>query len=97
MAHRLAYRIIAVVVRPHCSNNFFSETAWPIKTKFHVEPPWEVGTKVYINYPGHMTEKAALSIYNKYLKNLPLQNQKSYDLKTWHAASETQTLQSLFK
>ena len=23
------------------SSNIFSETAWPIKAKLHVEPPWE--------------------------------------------------------
>ena len=30
----------------------------------------------------------------KILKNLLLQNQKSYDLETWHVASGTQALQS---
>ena len=43
------------VVRPHFSNIFSSEKAWPIKAKFYVEPPWGGGTKVYINDPGHMT------------------------------------------
>ena len=62
------------------SNIFSSETAWPIKAKFHVEPPWEGRTKVYINGPGHMTKMAAMPIYGN-LKNLLLQNQKSYDLK----------------
>ena len=32
------------------SNIFSSETAWPIKAKFHVEPPREGGTKVYIKW-----------------------------------------------
>ena len=79
------------------SNVFFSETAWPINAKFYVEPPWEVRTKVYINDPGHMTKVAAMPIYGKNLKNLLLQNQKSYDLGTWHVASGTQALQSLYK
>ena len=55
----------SVVVRPHFSNIFSSETAWPIKAKFYVEPPWEGGTKVYINGPGHMTKMAATPIYGK--------------------------------
>ena len=33
----------------------------------------------------------------KTFKNLLLQNQKSYDLETWHVASGTQALQSLYK
>ena len=33
----------------------------------------------------------------KTLKNLLLQNQKSYDLETWHVASRTQGLQSLYR
>ena len=58
-----------------------------------MEPPWEGGTKVYINGPGHMTKMAAMPIYGKKLKNLLLQNHKSYDLETWHVASGTQALQ----
>ena len=68
--------------RPLFSNVFSSETTWPIKAKFYVEPPWEGRTKVYINGPGHMTKMAARPIYGKNLKNLLLQNQKSYDLET---------------
>ena len=79
------------------SNVFSSETARPIKAKFYVEPPWQGGKKVYINGPGHMTEMAAMSIYSKTFKNLLLQNHKSYDLETWHVASGTQALQSLYK
>ena len=54
--------------RPHFSNIFSSETAWPIKAKFYVEPPWGGGTKVYINDPGHMTMMAATPIYGKTLQ-----------------------------
>ena len=78
------------------SNIFSSETAWTIKAKFYVEPPWEGGTKVDIKGPGHMTKMATMPIYGKNIKNL-LQNQKSYDLETWHVASGTQALQSLYK
>ena len=83
--------------RPPFSNVFSSETAWPIKAKFYVEPPWEGQTKVCINGPGHMTKMAAIPIYCKSLKNLLLQNQKFYDLDTWHVASGTQALHSLYK
>ena len=60
------------VVRPSftLSNNFSSETAWPIKAKFYVEPPWEGVTKVCINGPGHMTKMAAMPIYGKNLKKI---------------------------
>ena len=86
----------SVVRRPSTFSNIFSsETAWPIKAKFYVEPPWEGGTKVCINGPGHMTKMAAMPIYDKNLKNLLLQNQKSYDLETWHVASRTQAVHSL--
>ena len=52
------------------------------------------GEKVYINGQGHMAKMAATPIYGKNL----LQNQKSYhDLETWHVASGTQGLQSLYK
>ena len=33
----------------------------------------------------------------KTFENLPLQNWMSYDLETWHVASGTQALQSLYK
>ena len=49
-------------------SNIFSETAWPIKAKFHVEPPWEGGKKVYINGSGHMTKMIVMPIYGKNLK-----------------------------
>ena len=62
-----------------------------------MEPPWEGGTKVYINGPGHMTKLAAMPIYGKNLKNILLQNQKSYDLETWHVASGTQALLPAFQ
>ena len=54
-------------ILPLFSNLFFSETAWPINAKFHVEPFWEGDTKVYINGPGHMTKMAAMLIYGKNL------------------------------
>ena len=65
---------------PLFSNTFLSETAWPIRPKFYVEPPWEGGKKIYINRLGHKTKMAAMPKLIKTLKNLLLQNQKSYDL-----------------
>ena len=62
-----------------------------------MEPPWEGRTNVYINGPGQMTKMADMPIYGKNLKNLLLQNRKSYDLETWHVASVIQALQRLYK
>ena len=53
------------VVRPQCSNIFFSETAWPIKAKFYVEPPWVGGTIFCSRHLGHMTKMAAMPIYGQ--------------------------------
>ena len=50
------------------NKHLLSETAWPIKAKFHVEPPWEGGKKFYINGSGHMTKMIAMPIYGKNLK-----------------------------
>ena len=59
---------------------------------------WEVGKKVYINGQGHMTKMAAMLIYMvKTFKNRLLQNQKSYDVETWHIALGAQALQNLYK
>ena len=44
-----------------------SETAWPIKAKFHVEPPGEGGTQVCINGPGHKTKLATMPICGRNL------------------------------
>ena len=57
----------------------------------------EVRKKIYINDTGHMTKMAAMLIYGKNLQNIVLQKRKSYDLETWHAASEIQALQSIYK
>ena len=63
-----------------------------------MEPPWEEGKKVNINGTGHKTKIAAMPIYDKKnLKSILFQNEKSYDLETWHVALGTQALQSLYK
>ena len=43
-----------------------------------------------------MTKMAAMTINSKTFKNL-LQNQKAYDFETWHEASGSRALQSLYK
>ena len=62
-----------------------------------MEPPWGGGTKVCINGPGHMTKMAAMPIYGKNLKKSSSPEPESYDLETWHVASGTQALHSLYK
>ena len=79
--------------RPQCSTIFSSKSPLPIIAKFYVEPPWEVGGQSYINgrSASHMAKMAAMPIYGN-----NLQNRKSYDLETWHAASGTQALQFVY-
>ena len=62
---RPSVRPSSSVVRPQCSNIFFSETAGPIKAKFYVEPPWVGGTIFCSWHLGHMTKMAATPIYGK--------------------------------
>ena len=78
-------------------SNISSETAGPIKAKFHVAPPWDGGTKVCSNGPCHMTKMTVMPIYGKNLKNLLLRNQKAYDLEILYVASVAQVLPSLYK
>ena len=47
--------------------NIFSQTAWSIKAKFHVEPSLEEGNN-YIACLGHMNKKVAMPIYGKIFK-----------------------------
>ena len=87
-----------VVRCPHTLNIFSSETAWPIKVKFHMEPPWDRGTRVCSNGPGHMTKMTATPIYSKNLKkNILLQNQKADDLESRYVALDARVLPNLFK
>ena len=68
------------------SNLFCLEIARPSEAKLHVEPPWNRRMKVRSNGPGHMTNMAAMLIYDKHLKNLFLCNQMADDLESWYAA-----------
>ena len=43
----------------------FSETAWPVKTKFYMKHLKEGGTNVCMNNLGHMTKMGAMPIYGK--------------------------------
>ena len=49
------------------SNFFFLETAKLIEAKCQTEPPWDRGTKVCSNAPVHMTNMAAMPIFDKNL------------------------------
>ena len=85
-------RRLSSVVRPQF------QMSSPLKPLFMLSILGKGQKKVYINGPGHMTKMAAMPIYIvKTFKNLLLQNQKSYDLETWHVASGTQVLQNLYK
>ena len=101
MVRRPSSVVVRPSVRPSVRSQFQKSSPLKLlgqsKPIFFVEPPWEGGKKVYINGSGHMTKCAAMPIYGKDLKNFLLQNQKSYDLETWHVASRTQALQSLYK
>ena len=48
----------------------FSETTWPIETKFHMTTPYDWLAKTYINCNGHMTKMATMPIYGKNYLNL---------------------------
>ena len=52
-------------------NIFYSETAWPIKAKKHVEAPRDRGMKVCITCPRHMAKMSTLQIYGKSLLKSP--------------------------
>ena len=45
----------------------FSETTWPIETKFHMATPYDWLAKTYTNCYGHMT---IMPIYGKNSLNL---------------------------
>lgn len=49
------------------SDLFFSETSRSFETKDHKIAYRKMGIKVYTNEPGHITNLAAISIYNKNL------------------------------
>ena len=61
-----------------------------------MEPPCDRGTKVCSNGPGHMTNMAAMPIFNNLKKSL-LWNQKADDLEGLYAALSTPVLPGLFK
>ena len=51
-----------------------------------MQPPGKALEKNYILVPGHMTMMAAMPIYNKILKNLPVHNHLADRLETWYVA-----------
>ena len=57
-------------------NIVFSETTWPIKTKFYMTTPYDWLAKTYTNCYGHMTDMATIPIYGKNSLNLFLSGTK---------------------
>ena len=55
----------SVVRHPHSWNIFSSETAGPIKAKFHIEPQWDGEMKVCSGGLGHMTKMSTMPKYGK--------------------------------
>ena len=98
-AHLWAYRIgkppSSVVCRlsvrrPH-SLDISSETAWPIKVKFHLEPPWD-GERKFVQTMQVTWPRWPPCPYK--VKNW---NQRADDLETCYAASGAWVLPSFFK
>ena len=55
---------VRAYVRPFTfSKIFFSETAWPIKSKFYVEHPWLGGTKGCVFYLDWIRTLVAMATY----------------------------------
>ena len=72
---RLSYQVGVYRTIGPLDFNIYSETAWPIKAKFHVESPWEGGRKVHTNGPSHMTNGWRSCPYMvKTFKNLSYRN-----------------------
>ena len=84
-------RCASSIRRLQCSNIFFSQTVWPIKTKFYVEPPWVGKTKSCSRHLGHMTKIAATPIYGKNPSKI-LQNRQADFHETWYVASGFQAI-----
>ena len=71
---RLTFDLLAMVahigVPSTYLNTLFSETTWPIETKFHMTAPYGWLAKTYTNCNGHMTKMATMPIYGKNYLNL---------------------------
>ena len=75
-------------------NIFSFETTWPIS---QISCGAFLGRRNESLYKWLRSHDQDGSYMVKTFENLLLQNQKSYDLETWHVASGTQVLQSLYK
>ena len=79
-------------------NIVFSETTWPIESKFHMTTPYDWLAKIYTNCYDHMTKMASTPIYGKKLfKYLLLWNQKAVGFGTWYVALGMWALPGLHK
>ena len=79
-AHWWAYRIgrpLSSVGRPQSLNIFSSETAWPIKVKFHMMPPWDGERKFVQMIEVTWPRWPPCPYMVKTLKNLFLRNQRA--------------------
>ena len=64
---------------------------------FHIRPAVKRVLTAYSNGSVPFYKMAAMPIYGKALKNLLLQNQKSFEAESWYISSGTQGLPCLFK
>ena len=66
---RLTFDLSAMVahigVPSTYKNIVFSETTWPLQTKFHMTTSYDWLAKTYTNCYGHMTKIATMPIYCK--------------------------------
>ena len=66
----LSTKVAHIRVSSTYYNIVFSETTWPIETKFHMTTPYDWLAKTYTNCYGHMTDMATIPIYGKNSYNL---------------------------
>ena len=59
----LSAKVSHIEVPSTYQNIVFSETTWPIETKFHLTTPYDWLTKTYTNCHRHMTNMATTPIY----------------------------------
>ena len=65
---RLTFQPCSLILESHQHiKTVFSETNWPIETKFHMTTPYDRLAKTYTNCYGHMTKMATMPILVKTL------------------------------
>ena len=61
----LSAKVAPIEVPSTYQNLVFSETTWPIESKFHMTFPYDWLAKTYTNCYGYMTNMATTPIYGK--------------------------------